>query len=54
MSTYLNVTGAADYNLPKLTGERLVVSNKKNQPMWGMQSRTKMGWFPERNSDFMG
>ena len=54
MSTYLNVTGAADYNLPILTGEKIVVSNKRNQPSWGMQSRTKMSWFPERNTDFMG
>lgn len=24
MSTYLNKTGAADYNLPKLTGEKII------------------------------
>jgi hypothetical protein len=30
MGTYLNTTGAADYNLPILTGEKLVVSNKRN------------------------
>ena len=28
MSTYLNRTGAADYNLPKMTGERIMVSDK--------------------------
>ena len=28
MSTYLNKTGAADYNLPKMTGEKIMVSNK--------------------------
>lgn len=54
MSTFLNVTGPTDYNLPKLTGERIQVSNKKNQPSWGMQSRTKMSWFPERFVDFQG
>jgi len=31
-STYLNRTGAADYNLPKLTGEKIMQSNKKNSP----------------------
>lgn len=30
MSTFLNRTGAADYNLPKMTGERIMVSNKRN------------------------
>ena len=30
MSTYLNRTGAADYNLPKMTGEKIMVSNKRN------------------------
>jgi hypothetical protein len=24
MTTYLNKTGAADYNLPKMTGERII------------------------------
>ena len=28
MSTYLNKAGAADYNLPKLTGEKIMMSNK--------------------------
>ena len=36
MSTFLNTTGPTDYNLPKLTGERISVSNKKNMPSWGM------------------
>ena len=26
MSTFLNVTGAGDYNLQKLTGEKIIVS----------------------------
>lgn len=30
MSTYLNKTGAADYNLPKMTGERIMQSGKTN------------------------
>lgn len=52
MSTYLNTTGAADYNLPKMTGAKVNVSNKKNLPSWGMQSRTKLSWFPGRNVEF--
>jgi hypothetical protein len=54
MSTFLNATGPTDYNLPKLTGERISVSNKVNMPSWGMQSRTKMSWFPGRHVDFQG
>ena len=30
MSTFLNKTGAGDYNLPVLTGENIVLSQKKN------------------------
>ena len=54
MSTYLNTTGAADYNLPAMTGAKVSVSGKKNLPSWGMQSRTKLSWFPGRNVDFAG
>ena len=54
MSTYLNTTGAADYNLPVMTGAKVSVSGKKNLPSWGMQSRTKLSWFPGRNVDFAG
>lgn len=53
-STYLNKAGAADYNLPKMTGERIMVSNKKNQPTWNMHARTKQTWFPGRDVDFKG
>ena len=28
MTTYLNRTGAADYNLPKMTGERIMLAGK--------------------------
>ena len=34
MSTYLNETGAGDYNLPVLLGERIADSNKKTNPDW--------------------
>ena len=30
MSTYLNRTGAADYNLPKMTGEKIIEANRRN------------------------
>ena len=54
MSTYLNQTGAGDYNLPGLTGEKVADSNKKSNPNWSFQSRTKLAWFPGRNVDFAG
>ena len=34
MSTYLNETGAGDYNLPALLGEKITQSNKKTNPNW--------------------
>ena len=54
MSTYMNRAGAADYNLPKMTGERIVLSNKKNQPTWRLHARTKLSWFPGRDVEFKG
>jgi len=30
MSTYLNRPGAADYNLPKMTGEKIIEANRRN------------------------
>ena len=30
LNTYLNRTGAGDYNLPKLTGDKIIESNRKN------------------------
>ena len=30
MLTYLNKTGAGDYNLPKLTGEKIIEANRRN------------------------
>jgi hypothetical protein len=30
MATYLNKTGAGDYNLPKLTGEKIIEGNRRN------------------------
>lgn len=52
LSTYLNRTGAGDYNMPKLIGEKVYASNTRNQPNWSFQSRTKLSWFPGRNVDF--
>lgn len=54
MSTFLNKTGAGDYNLPVLTGENIVVSNKINQPNWSLKDRTRLGWFKGRDVDFKG
>lgn len=54
MSTYLNKAGAADYNLPALTGEKIIQSSKKNQPTWRIHARTKLSWFPGRDVDFKG
>ena len=54
MSTFLNTTGAGDYNLPKLTGDKVAESGKKNLPNWTLMSRTKLSWFPGRNVDFAG
>jgi hypothetical protein len=45
MSTYLNETGAGDYNLPVLLGEKIADSNKKTNPNWSFQSRNKLGWY---------
>ena len=52
MATYLNRTGAGDYNLPKLTGEKIIESNRKNLPSWSFKEKTKLSWFPGRNVDF--
>ena len=54
MSTFLNKTGAGDYNLPALTGENIVVSGKRNQPNWTLKDRTKLAWFSGRDVDFKG
>jgi len=52
MSTFLNTTGAGDYELPKLTGAKIVEAGRKNQPNWSFKSRTKLSWFPGRDVDF--
>lgn len=52
MNTYLNKTGAADYNLPKMTGEKIMVSNKKNGPSWNFHDHVKLTWFPGREVAF--
>ena len=52
MSTFLNRTGAGDYNLPNLTGDKIIVSGKLNPPNWSLKDRTKLSWFPQRHVDF--
>ena len=37
LTTYLNKTGAGDYNLPRLTGAKIMLSNKTNLPSFGMR-----------------
>ena len=54
MSTYLSKPGAADYNLPKMTGEKIMLSNKRNMPTWNLHSKTKLTWFPGRDVEFAG
>jgi len=54
MSTYLNKSGAADYNLQGMTGIPIVQSSKKTGPSWNLRSRTKLGWFAGRDVDFKG
>ena len=34
MSTYLNKTGAGDYNMPNLIGEKIHIAGKKTNPNW--------------------
>lgn len=54
MGTFLNKTGAGDYNLPQMTGAKIIEGTRKNQPNWSLRSRTKLSWFPGRNVDFAG
>mmetsp|Transcript_5660 Transcript_5660/g.9738 ORF Transcript_5660/g.9738 Transcript_5660/m.9738 type:complete len:244 (-) Transcript_5660:250-981(-) len=54
MNSYLNQTGAGDYNLPNLIGDRVSDSTKKNNPNWSLYSRTQLSWFPDRHVDFVG
>ena len=34
MSTYLNQTGAGDYNLPNLIGDKIHIAGKVTNPNW--------------------
>lgn len=56
MSTYLNLAGAGDYDLPALTGGPLTQSSKRTVPAWSLQSRNKIGWQPvyHNNNHFLG
>ena len=40
--------------MPKMTGEKIAVSNKRNGPKWRMHAKTKLSWFPGRDVDFKG
>eukprot|EP00347_Sterkiella_histriomuscorum_P000718 403374773 len=53
-STYLNVTGPGDYTLPSLVSTKGVTSNKKNSPAFTFQQKTKLPYFPQTESEFMG
>lgn len=53
MSTYLNETGAGDYNLPILLGEPIAQSNKKTNPEWSFQGRNKLGWYKANNNHYL-
>jgi hypothetical protein len=54
LKTYLNCTGAGDYNIRKLIGEKMIETSKKNAPSFSFASKTKMSWFPEHHVDFLG
>jgi hypothetical protein len=54
LRTYLNTTGAGDYEARKLIGEKVVESGKKNAPNFSFAAKTKMSWFPEHHVDFVG
>jgi|TARA_B110000285_G_C15013299_1_gene557633 hypothetical protein len=54
MSQYLNSTGAGDYDLPVLTGEKLVESKRRNVPNYSIRHKTKLSWCPERAVNFQG
>ena len=56
LSTYLNPSGAGDYNLPALLGGPLTQSSKRTVPAWSLQSRNKLGWQPvyHNNNHFLG
>ena len=54
MSTYLNMAGAGDYNLPQMMGKKTSISTKNNDPIWSIQGRTKLPWCPSRRTEFIG
>lgn len=54
MSTFMNMTGAGDYNLPNLTGSKQAQSGKRAGPEWSFKKKTKLSWFPQRYVNFQG
>lgn len=37
-----------------MTGEKIMLSNKTNQPSASLHAKTKLSWFPGRDVDFKG
>jgi hypothetical protein len=54
--SYLNMTGAGDYDLPSLIGSTIRDSVKKNSPVYTFKGsdRTKLSWYPSRHVEFQG
>lgn len=55
MSTFLNCTGAGDYNLPDLIGRNTLESKQINSPSFSFKQKSKkLAWFPNHYTDFVG
>ena len=54
LTTFLNGTGPADYQLPSLTGTKNVLSGKLNAPKFSLGAMVKKSWHPNMAVDFQG
>jgi hypothetical protein len=54
LSTYLNNTGPADYQLPNLVGNMSVISGTINNPQWTLRKKSKPGYFPHYKTELAG
>ena len=54
MGSYMHAPGVGDYNLPDLTGGKVCDSMRRSNPQWSFKSRTKLGYFPYRQVEFVG
>jgi len=55
MTTFLNATGAGDYSLPVMTGEKQQsISSKRNAAEYSFKIKHKKTWFPHLHVDFQG